>query len=456
MTDAHDRAVAKLEADGASPRSLAAFRRRLAALDDPGAGLLPSEALEPLVDVPALEDLPEPTEKHARQVLDQVVVLKLNGGLGTSMGLTAPKSSIVVKDGHSFLDVIAKQVLALRKRHGVRLPLVLMDSAATRGPSLETLACHPGLVHHDLPADFLQGREPKLLADTHEPVEWPADPALEWCPPGHGDLYLALADSGMLDALLRHGYRWAFVSNADNLGALVEARIAAWVADEQIPFLMEVVRGTAADRKGGHLAQRDGRLVLRESAQVPDGDASFGDVERWRWYNTNDLWVDLKALAELLAREPGGPELPLIVNRKTVDPTDPGSPAVLQLESAMGAAIGSIEGARALHVPRTRFVPVKTTDDLLLSRSDAYALREDGRIEPVFAGGSAPLVSLDRGQYALLAEFEARFPSGPPSLRAARSLTVEGDVRFGARVTVEGDVTVRGPAEVPDGAVLRG
>ncbi|HEY4277143.1 MAG TPA: UTP--glucose-1-phosphate uridylyltransferase [Conexibacter sp.] len=454
MDEGHADAIEKLRRDGASEAALAAFRRRLAGLDDPAAGLLPGAELEPIPSLPALDELPEPSPQEARAALDRVVVLKLNGGLGTSMGLTTPKSSIAIKDGRTFLDVIALQVLALRERHGVRLPLVLMDSTATRPPSLHALEQHPGLIRDDLAPDFLQGREPKLRADTGAPVQWPPDQELEWCPPGHGDLYISLAGSGMLAALLDAGYRWAFVSNADNLGALVDARIAAWVAAEQIPFLMEVVRGTPADRKGGHLARRDGRLVLRETAQVPDGDDSFGDVERWRWYNTNDLWVDLEALAELLAADPAGPRLPLIVNRKTVDPTDASSPEVLQLETAMGAAIGSIDGARALHVPRSRFVPVKTTDDLLVTRSDAYVLRDDGSLEAAFDGAAPPVVTLDPDYYKLLRDFDARFPDGPPSLRNARSLTVEGDVRFGRGVVVKGDATVRGPQSVRDGAMF--
>jgi UTP--glucose-1-phosphate uridylyltransferase len=443
-----------MAADGAGAASLAAFRRRLEQLATPGAGLLAGDELEPLGDVPALEDLPAPGPAAAHAVLDRVVVLKLNGGLGTSMGLAGPKSLVEVKPGRTFLDVIARQVLALRERHGVRLPLVLMDSAATRAPSLAALARHPGIAA-DVPAGFEQGREPKLRADTHEPVDWPADPRLEWCPPGHGDVYASLASSGMLDALLGAGYRWAFVSNADNLGALVDPRLAAWVAEEQVPFAMEVVRGTAADRKGGHLAVRGGRIVLRETAQVPDGDESFGDVDRWRWYNTNDLWIDLAALAALLGEHDGALDLPLIVNRKTVDPADPGSPAVLQLETAMGAAIGAIPGARAVHVPRSRFAPVKTTDDLLVVRSDAWALHDDGRMEPRF-DGPGPFVALDDDHFRRLPDFERRFPHGAPSLVRCRSLRVEGDVSFGAGVAVEGEVIVRGPAHVADGAELRG
>ncbi len=207
----------------------------------------------------------------------------------------------------TFLDVIATQVLALRQRHeGVRLPLLLMNSAITQGPSVDLLR-RRGLELPGLPLDFLQGREPKIRADDHFPVEWPADPDLEWCPPGHGDIYPALEASGTLDTLLDAGLRYAFVSNSDNLGAIADVRIADWFAAEQVPFALEATRGTPADRKGGHLASYQGHIVLRETAQVPDGDDSFSDVERWRWYNTNNVWIDLRALKDLQASDQAAP-----------------------------------------------------------------------------------------------------------------------------------------------------
>ena len=448
--------LAKAEVAGAHPTELAALRRRLEQLVVPDAGQLPGSELEPLPDLPRLEELPEPSDAQAREVLDRLVVVKLNGGLGTSMGLSGPKSLLSVKDGHSFLDVFTLQVLALRRQYGARLPLMLMNSPSTRGPSLQALGRHPAVQDNGpVPLDFLQGREPKIREDDHFPVEWPQAPELEWCPPGHGDLYTALAASGTLDALLEAGVRWCFVSNADNLGAVPDARLAAWVAEQGVPFAMEAVRGTPADRKGGHLALHDGRVVLRETAQVPQGDVSFTDVERWRFYNTNNLWIDLEALRALQQQEPGGPALPLIVNRKTVDPSDATSTPVIQLETAMGAAIGSIEGARAVQVPRHRFAPVKTTDDLLVVRSDCYELTPEGLMLARF-DGPPPFVALDKAHYRLLPGFEARFPRGAPSLRRCDSLTVTGDVTFGADVVVEGEVVVTGPRSVADGEVLRG
>jgi UTP--glucose-1-phosphate uridylyltransferase len=194
-------------------------------------------------------------------------------------------------------------------------------------------------------------------------------------------------------------------------------------------------------------------VVLRETAQVPDGDTSFTDVERWRWYNTNNIWLDLRALKEWQVTDPAAPALPLIVNRKTVDPRDPATTPVIQLESAMGAAIGSVPGARAIHVPRSRFAPVKTTDDLLVVRSDVYQLTSDGQMRPAI-DGRGPIVTLDKEYYKLLPGFEQRFPAGPPSLRRCRRLTVDGDVTFGSGAIAIGDVRVVGPRHVADNEVL--
>jgi len=447
--------LAKAEAGGVRGAELAGLLRRMCQLGEPGAGLLPGEALEPIADLLSLAELPVPSPGRAREALDRLVVIKLSGGLGTSMGLSAPKALLQVKPGMSFLDVVVTQVLALREQYGARLPLVLMNSAATRDRSLEVLRRYDGLAVPGVPLDFLQGREPKLRADDLRPVRWPPDPELEWCPPGHGDIYTALAASGTLDALLGAGLRYAFVSNVDNLGARADVRIAAWLAAQQVPFVLEAVRGTPADRKGGHLAWHQGRVVLRETAQVPDGDTSFTEVERWRWYNTNNIWLDLRALKDLQAADPAAPALPLIVNRKTVDPRDPASTPVIQLETAMGAAIGALPGARAVHVPRSRFAPVKTTDDLLVVRSDAYELTGDGQLRAGFHG-PGPVVTLDRGVYGLLAGFEQRFPGGAPSLRDCCRFEVQGDVSFGAGVAAVGDVLLVGPGHVPDATVISG
>jgi UTP--glucose-1-phosphate uridylyltransferase len=448
----------KMREAGQPDEAIRSFRSAYERLVGGESAMLPSAELEPAGEVDRLEDLPD---ADAGEVLDRVAVIKLNGGLATSMGLRSPQTLVEAREGHSFLDIIIGQTLALRKRHGVRLPLILMNSQATREETMRALTAHPELdVGTGL--DFLQSMGPKLDAEQLEPISWPAEPSLEWNPPGHGDVYPALRGSGMLAKLLEQGYRYAMISNADNLGATTEARIPAYMERSQIPFLMEVVQGTEADRKGGHIARRrsDGQLVLRETAQTPPEDQeSFRDYRRWRYYNTNSLWFDLRVLSERLGETGGVLELPLIVNRKTVDPRDPDSPAVLQLESAMGAAIGSFQGAQLLLVPRTRFAPVKTTDDLLVLRSDVYTVSEDMVVAPVpDRADNLPYVELDPKFYKLLDDFERRFPEGAPSLREAERLIVHGDVTFGRGVRVRGAVELEAPEpmRIDAGATLEG
>jgi UTP--glucose-1-phosphate uridylyltransferase len=447
--------VEKMRSEGVADQAIRAFEHYYRQLEAGETGLMPEDSIEPVTDPVEFDELPSDPEAE-RAALQKAIVLRLNGGLGTSMGLTGAKSLLEAKDGLSFLDIIARQVLALRAAHDARLPLVLMNSFSTRDDSLAALGEYPDL-DVGLPLDFIQNKEPKLLVDGLSPAEWPANPALEWCPPGHGDLYTALLTSGMLAELLEHGFEYAFMANSDNLGAMLDTRILAWMDAERVPFAMEVTDRTEADRKGGHIARRrsDGRLVLRETAQTPEEDLkSLQDIGRHRYVNTNNLWISLRALDEAMRERDGVLGLPLIRNRKTVDPGDKASPAVFQIETAMGAAIEVFEGARALRVPRTRFAPVKTTDDLLALRSDVYELTDDARV--VLAGGreDVPFIALDPDYFKLMRDFEARFPDGPPSLVGAERFEVEGDVRFGAGVVARGAVKVEGPAEIPDGTTL--
>ncbi len=441
-----DDAVAKMRADGAGDDAIAVFGHYYRELEAGATGLIAETDIEPLPELAYLGDL-EVDPETARDALAHTVVIKLNGGLATSMGLDRAKSLLPVKDGRSFLDVIVAQVAHLRREHDVALPLVLMDSFRTRDDTVAALARYPDLAVEGLPVDFLQNREPKLVEDTLEPVDWPADRSLEWCPPGHADLYPALRSSGLLATLLDAGYSYAFCSNADNLGAVADPVIVGWMAEHGAPLVLESCLRTPADRKGGHLAVRrsDGRLILRETAQTaPDDLEAMADLSRHRYCNTNNLWVDLRALADVLERTGGVLGLPLIRNVKTVDPTDASTPTVVQIEAAMGAAVQAFDGARSLHVDRSRFVPVKSTNDLTVLRSDLYRLREDGHVVHAHDRGDRgdPYVSLDDDFYKMLADYDRRFLEGPPSLVDADRFVVEGDVTFGAGVVVVGDVTV--------------
>ncbi len=458
MTDDGLRAATtKMRAAGVPELAISVFSRFFGQLQSDVTGTIPEDTITPLRDVQHIEDV-RPGEAAIRAALAHTVVIKLNGGLGTSMGISGAKSALPVRDGLTFLDIIARQVLALRRRHDVATPLLLMNSFRTREESLAILARHPDLAVDGLPLDFLQNREPKLRADDLVPVEWPEDPELEWCPPGHGDLYVALRTTGLLDALRARGIRYAFLSNADNLGATCEGAVPAWMAEEAIPYVAEVSTRTRNDRKGGHLGVRksDGRLVLRDSAMVAEGEEDFfSDTERHPWFHTNNLWVDLDVLSARLDERGGDLGLPIIVNRKTVDPTRPDSTPVIQVESAMGGAVEVFDGSRAVAVDRSRFRPVKTTNELLLIRSDIYRLNDDFVVESTI-DHDEPFVDLGPA-YKLVDEFEERFPKGVPSIRGCSSLRVEADATFGSGVVCTGDVRVTGGVRtIPDGAHLEG
>ncbi|MDN4477905.1 UTP--glucose-1-phosphate uridylyltransferase [Demequina sp. SYSU T00039] len=452
-------AQAKMRDAGVDQTAIDVFSHYFGELEAGATGLILEDTIEPLTDPPLLADVAI-DEAAANEAFARTAIIRLNGGLGTSMGMDRAKSLLPVRDGRSFLDLIVEQVRHARQATGAPLPLILMNSFRTQEDSLNALSFHPDVAVDGLPVDFLQNQEPKLLVDGLMPVDWPADPTLEWCPPGHGDIYTALLGSGILKALLDAGFKYAATGNSDNLGSVPSPTIAGWFAASGAPYAAELCPRTAADRKGGHLAVRksDGRLILRDTAQTaPEEMHYFTDEFHHPYFHTNNLWFDLEKLYAALTERGAVLGLPLIRNVKNVDPTDGSSPEVFQIETAMGAAIEVFEGATSIVVGRDRFLPVKTTNDLLLLRSDAYDLGEDGGLR--LAVDKAPLVDLDSRFYKTMAKFEARFPHGAPSLRGATSLTVKGDWTFGAGVVCRGDVTLEdtGSAEViPDGTVLEG
>jgi len=367
--------------------------------------------------------------------LDQTVMVVLNGGLGTSMGLVGPKSLLEVKPGLTFLQIIVEQAEARD------VQLVLMNSFSTDVPTRKALEKIPTV---RTPILFLQHKFPKILKKDLSPALWPSNPALEWSPPGHGDIYTALVSSGTLQRLLDMGKRYAFICNSDNLGAVLDPVLLGYFVQRQPPFMMEVAERTPADLKGGHLARRmDGRLVLREAAQCPRQEQdAFRDIGRYRYFNTNSLWVDLPFLKALVEREKTI-RLPIIVNPKTLDPRDKSSPAVYQIETAMGAAISLFKGAAGVRVGRDRFLPVKKCNQLLALRSDCFIYDQNTgfRINPSRSSNSLH-IDLDPRYFDKIDDFDARFPGGVPSLAACEALTVKGDVRFEANVTIRGRATI--------------
>jgi UTP--glucose-1-phosphate uridylyltransferase len=388
---------------------------------------------------------------RGQRALRELVVIRLNGGLGTTMALEQTKSLIPVREGRSFLDLVVQQVLALRAAHAVEVPLLAMNSFRTREETEQALAAYPGLAVRGLPLGFLQNQVPRIQRASGLPAAF-ADEETSWAPPGHGDIYGALASTGLLRRLLDLGIRWAFVANVDNLGATVDPAILGYLESRGVSFAMEVTDKSLADIKGGTLVRHRGRLTLLEAAQVePEHLTDFQDIKAFSVFNTNNLWWRLDALEAMLER--GGLELPLIINPKQIRGVE-----IVQLEQAMGAAVGCFTPALGIQVPRRRFAPVKATCDLLALRSDAYLVDEGFGIRPSPARDPSlgpPVIVLDP-RYKGLDAFEARFPA-PLSLLGCRSLRVEGDLRFGRDVVIEGEVTLRNPLEgeqrlVPDGA----
>ena len=437
----------KMVAENVSEAAIKSFQGCYEQLVRNETGLIPESTIQPVESLPNLPEVAASLTPRP-ELLNQCAVLKLNGGLGTGMGLEKAKSLLEVRPGLTFLDLIIRQIIHFRRTTGAELPFLLMNSFSTSADTRAALAEHPEIGAPDA-IELLQNKVPKVDATTLEPVRWPAQPDHEWCPPGHGDLYAVLAGSGALDRLLAAGVNYLFVSNSDNLGATLDLALLTWFADSQAPFAMEVTARTPSDRKGGHLATQSGRLILRESAQCPEADTeTFQDINRHRFFNTNNLWLRLDRLQETLQSSGGFLPLPLIRNAKTVDPRDKKSPAVFQLEIAMGAAIASFDDAAAIEVPRSRFAPVKTTADLLALRSDAYEIAADGSVQLLAARvGIPPQIELDDKHYKLVDQLEAALVGGAPSLQKCDSLKVSGPVAFSSQVVIEGSVQIANPEE---------
>ncbi len=421
-------------------------------------GLISENQIQAVKSLPDTDEIPAELSARGEAALSKTALLKLNGGLGTSMGLEKAKSLLLVKDNYSFLDIIALQSI------NSQIPLVLMNSFSTQEDSLRALDPYRGrLQTGSIPIDFLQHKVPKISQADLSPASWPDEPELEWCPPGHGDIYTALLTSGMLDTLIENGFETLFVSNADNLGAVIDKSILGYFVDRKLPFMMEVAERTEADKKGGHLAGLEGgQLILRESAQCPPEDESlFQDINRHQYFNTNNLWINLQELRNLMSARNNNLGLAMIVNSKSINPRDKTTTPVYQLETAMGAAIAVFNGAGAIRVPRNRFAPIKTSSDLLDVRSDNYVLDDDFQVIPNPARKLPnTVIDLDSRFYQMIDDLEARFPHGVPGLLECERLTIHGDIEFGRNVRLKGEVTLHNDTgqtvKIADNAVISG
>jgi len=403
--------------------------------------------------------LPMPDAPNISSLLDKLVVVKLNGGLGTSMGCQGPKSVIAVRSELTFLDLTVQQIEHLNSTHNSSVPLVLMNSFNTDEDTQKIVRKYQGL--NVKIYTFNQSRYPRINKESLMPmpksIEDTSDQDTVWYPPGHGDFYESFINSGLLEEFRKQGKEYIFISNIDNLGATVDLKILNFLHEShgtrKCEFLMEVTDKTRADVKGGTLIEYDGSLRLLEAAQVPkDHLEDFKSVKKFKIFNTNNLWVNLDAIASV--HERGTLDMEVIVNPKTLD----NGINIIQLEQAVGAAIKSFSGSCGMNVPRSRFLPVKKTDDLLLVMSNLYHLHHGTLVmSPQRMFPTTPLVKLGPNHFAKVKEFLRRFSSVPDILELDH-LTVSGDVTFGKGVVLKGTVIIIANhgdrIDIPPGAEL--
>ncbi|OWB65219.1 hypothetical protein B5S30_g543 [[Candida] boidinii] len=385
--------------------------------------------------------------------LNKLAVLKLNGGLGTSMGCVGPKSVIEVRDGQSFLDLSVRQIEHLNRTYDSNVPLLLMNSFNTDADTALIVKKYQG--HRIKIKTFNQSRYPRVFKDSLLPVPKSIDDRLDaWYPPGHGDLFESLVASGELDSLLEQGKEVLFVSNGDNLGATVDTRILDHMLETGAEYIMELTDKTRADVKGGTLINYGGEIRLLEIAQVPKSHVEeFKSIKKFKNFNTNNLWINLRAVKRLV--EANDLEVEIIPNSKSIAVGN-NELGVIQLETAVGAAIRHFKNAHGIVVPRTRFLPVKTCSDLLLVKSDLFYLQHGAlKIDPSRFGG-APLVKLGT-HFKKVIDFQQRIPHMPKILELDH-LTVTGNVNFGRDIQLKGTVIVvcndGDRIDIPNGSVL--
>ncbi|XP_006813716.1 UTP--glucose-1-phosphate uridylyltransferase-like [Saccoglossus kowalevskii] len=410
---------------------------------------LPQDAVIPY------KELQEHDTENIKALLDKLVVIKLNGGLGTSMGCKGPKSVIGVRSELTFLDLAVQQIEHLNKKYGSDVPLVLMNSFNTDEDTNKVLrkydSCQVQI------STFNQSKYPRINKDSLLPIakSVSSDDLEAWYPPGHGDIYESFNNSGLLDAFIRQGKEFVFISNIDNLGATVDNKILNFLVNPPngtgSEFVMEVTDKTRADVKGGTLIHYEDKLRLLEIAQVPKEHVDeFKSVSKFRVFNTNNIWIKLAAIKRNLDNK--SLDMEVIVNNKTLD----NGLNVIQLETAVGAAIKNFE-AHGINVPRSRFLPVKKTSDLLLVMSNLYTMKAGSlKMNPHRQFKTTPLVKLGT-HFDKVNIFLKRFGS-IPNLIELDHLTVSGDVTFGKGVVLKGTVIIIANhgdrIDIPPGALL--
>lgn len=164
----------KMESAGVPAAAVKAFSRCYEALVSNHSGMIPEMDIQPADQVEDWQDITASTPAADKDLISQCVCIKLNGGLGTSMGLQKAKSLLKVKGEDTFLDLIVRQVKHLRSISGTPVRLLLMNSFSTSADTLAYLEKYASDGFAD-PAqvELMQNRVPKILADGLAPASCP-------------------------------------------------------------------------------------------------------------------------------------------------------------------------------------------------------------------------------------------------------------------------------------------
>jgi len=303
--------------------------------------------VEPILNFSNYNTLDLNNNSINKEVLNKLAIVKLNGGLGTTMKCSKAKGCLEVVDNKTFLDIFINQVIFVNKKFSSNMPIVLMNSEYTETDTQVILDKYSEQVDiYCFNQEFLyRYYEEELENDVirlHETRY----------PPGTGNFYESLYNSKVYSLLKERGIEYLFISNIDNLYARFDNKIYNYVYENKIPFLMEVCKRTETDKKGGTPVLWKDKYHLLELAQVNSVDYDdFTNISKFPYFNTNNFWIRLDEIKNDL-------DLYIISNKKTIN-----NEKLVQLESVIGSAYSLINNSKIIEINRDRFFPVKTLDD---------------------------------------------------------------------------------------------
>ena len=416
--------INKMKQKGLSPSSILQFQELYEQFTN---HLPPKEDHKPvsIQEIDPYNLISKKQETLGLKALHKVIYVKINGGLGTSMGCTGPKATIPIKGKKTFLDYILKDINQSRKKYRIPLPLVLMNSFYTHTQTETALLKQKKIF------SFIQNEFPRIDAKTLKPFSNPEKPEQEWYPPGHGNFLPCFLESGLLDTFIDQGFEYLFISNVDNLFATLCPKILGHMIDKNLSFLMETTPRTNQDSKGGALTKYQHKLCLLEKSQVhPHTLKNFENIKKFPLFNTNNIWIHLKSIKTTLAKHP---QIPLIINQKRDETGNP----FIQLETALGSYLNIFENSGCIVVPRSRFFPVKKNADLLLLQSDIVKESPSGLSLTV---DTLPIISLSK-DYDDISRYH-HFIQKIPSLKNLKTLSINGAICIRENVEFKGTVHI--------------